>query len=646
MTVSRRRAGIRITDRHLERAAMSILIAFVAALFITLATGSGSSTAAGRIGGDYPAFYGAGTIVLDGDSAHLYDPDRQAQAQRDLFGQEHDGFLYFAYPPAVAAAYAPLALLPYRLSYALHTLLMIGALVLALRVLRPIVPILARRFWVSAVLAAAFFPMFRAIGGGQNTALTVLLIALAWRAAHDGHDVRAGVFIGLLLFKPQLAVLFLLLLLVTRRWRAIGGAAGVGVAWWVAGVPLLGVGWVRPWLDRAQWFSAMDARVNGKNSVSFLGATQSAFGEHATIPLLGAALLSGITVLLVVRTWRRAGPHDLAAPMAVACAGGVLAVPHVMFYDAGLLVITGIGVLASDDRRARAVLGVIGAAGVAHVLTGVLPFNPLVIASAAAFVLALATAEAHADATRPRPERRPVDPDAPALSIVVPAYNEAARLAVTLDEVVAFAATRPEPVEVVVVDDGSTDATAAIASSYADRLPGLRVISHEHNQGKGAAVRTGMLAATGRWRLFTDADGSTPIDEVDHLLAEAGATGADVAIASIAVDGATISNAQSFGRVALGTLGNLLVRLTVLPGIRDTQRGFKLFSAQSAEDAFAGARADGWGFDVEILAAARARGYRITEVGVRWAHREGGALRARAYLDTLVEVGRLTVHSR
>jgi len=629
---------VRTTAERIERAALAVLVAFVVAFIVTVATGSGSSTAAGRIGGDYPAFYGAGRIVLEGDASHLYEPARQEQAQHDLFGGEHSGFLYFAYPPPVAALYAPFAALPYRLSYALHTLLMAGALVLALRVLRPIVPMLGRRFWLSSALAISFFPIFRAIGGGQNTALTVLLLALAWRAAHEQRHVWCGVAIGLLLFKPQLALLFLLLLLVTKRWRSLAAAAGVTAATFVAGAAVAGWDWPATWLSRAQWFSALDARVNARNAISFLGAAHAAFGEHALWATAIAALLSAATVLVVIRVWRSAAPDDLAAPFALAAAGSVLAVPHVMFYDAGLLLLTGIGVLAVDDRRARAVLGVLGAAGVAHVISGDTPVNPLFLVACAAFLLAFVTADSRARPRHARPPRESIDANAPRLSIVIPAYNEARRIGPTLDAVAAYAEAKNHRVEVIVVDDGSTDGTDAVLTAARHMLPELRVVHHEGNRGKGAAVRTGMLAATGQWRVFIDADLSTPVADIDRLLAAAHEQEADVAVGSIAVDGASIDTRQSVVRTVLGTLGSFVIRLAVLPGIHDTQRGIKLFSAQATEDVFSLARSDGWGFDVEALALARAQGYGITEVGVRWSHCGGGSVRAQAYVRTLTEV--------
>ena len=163
----------------------------------------------------------------------------------------------------------------------------------------------------------------------------------------------------------------------------------------------------------------------------------------------------------------------------------------------------------------------------------------------------------------------------------------------------------------IVVDDGSTDGTDAVLAAAREALPELRVVHHERNpRQKGAAVRTGMLAATGQWRVFMDADLSTPVADIDRLLSTANEQDADVAIGSIAVHGASIDSRQWVSRTVLGTLGSFVIRLAVLPGINDTQRGIKLFSAQATEDVFKLARSDGWGFDVEALALAHRAGLR------------------------------------
>jgi dolichyl-phosphate beta-glucosyltransferase len=200
------------------------------------------------------------------------------------------------------------------------------------------------------------------------------------------------------------------------------------------------------------------------------------------------------------------------------------------------------------------------------------------------------------------------------LSVVIPAYNEALRLPATLARVRAHLAGRGVPHEIVVVDDGSSDATAEVARAGGETV---RVLRHEPNRGKGYAVRRGMLAAGGERRLMTDADLSTPIEELAKLEAAID-RGFDVAIGSRAVAGATIEVHQPAYREAMGRLFNVLVQALLLPGLADTQCGFKLFTAGAAEAAFGACRLDGFSFDVEALYVARRRGLRIAEVPVVW----------------------------
>ena len=202
----------------------------------------------------------------------------------------------------------------------------------------------------------------------------------------------------------------------------------------------------------------------------------------------------------------------------------------------------------------------------------------------------------------------------PALSVVIPAYNEALRLPATLARVREHLAGRGLAHEIVVVDDGSTDATAAVARAGGDLV---RLLRHEPNRGKGYSVRRGMLAATGERRLMTDADLSTPIEALAGLEAEID-RGVDVAIGSRAVAGARIEVHQPAYREALGRLFNVFVQTLLLPGLADTQCGFKLFTAAAAETAFGACRLDGFSFDVEALYVARRRGLRIAEVPVVW----------------------------
>jgi dolichyl-phosphate beta-glucosyltransferase len=200
----------------------------------------------------------------------------------------------------------------------------------------------------------------------------------------------------------------------------------------------------------------------------------------------------------------------------------------------------------------------------------------------------------------------------PALSVVVPALDEEDRLPRTLERIASHLARRGEAYEVIVVDDGSRDRTAARAEAA-----GATVLRNETNRGKGFAVRRGMLAARGARRLMTDADLSTPIEEVDRLGARMD-EGDDVVVGSRALPGSRIEVRQPWYRENSGRLFNLFVRALAVPGVRDTQCGFKLFSAAAASDVFSAARLDGFSFDVEALFLARKKGYRIAEVPVRW----------------------------
>jgi len=204
----------------------------------------------------------------------------------------------------------------------------------------------------------------------------------------------------------------------------------------------------------------------------------------------------------------------------------------------------------------------------------------------------------------------------PRWSVVIPAFNEARRLPPFLDTVVGFFEGRDEPYEVIVVDDGSTDGTSRIVE--ARQFPAVRILKLGRNAGKGAAVRAGMLAARGAYRLFADADGATPIDElkrIEPLLV----AGADVVVGSRVLVDPGVSVTARRHRVAVGRVFNWLVARVGLQGVADSQCGFKAFTAPVASRLFEALSTRGFGFDVELLMLAQAAGCRIVEVPVNWA---------------------------
>ncbi len=204
------------------------------------------------------------------------------------------------------------------------------------------------------------------------------------------------------------------------------------------------------------------------------------------------------------------------------------------------------------------------------------------------------------------------------LSVVIPAFQEAGRLPASLAALIAHGERRERPCELIVVDDGSSDGTAEVATRCLAPLGARgRVVRLPENRGKGAAVRRGIEATVGERILLTDADLSTPIEELARLEG-ALAEGADVAIGSRALDRSRVLRPQPKLREWSGRAFNLVVQLFALPGIWDSQCGFKLFRGDVARDVFGRSRSEGFGFDVEALAVARHLGYRIAEVPVRW----------------------------
>ncbi|MGA2134494.1 MAG: dolichyl-phosphate beta-glucosyltransferase [Bryobacteraceae bacterium] len=205
------------------------------------------------------------------------------------------------------------------------------------------------------------------------------------------------------------------------------------------------------------------------------------------------------------------------------------------------------------------------------------------------------------------------------ISIIIPAYNEEKRLPATLRRVVDYLCRGEWAfAEIVVVDDGSADGTVAVAEQMRAAYARLRVLRNPGNRGKGYAVRHGMLECAGEWALFTDADLSAPIEELDKLWDAAGQAGAQVAVGSRALDRRLIGVHQSWFRENAGRFFNLVMRLITGLPFHDTQCGFKLFEARAAREIFGRQLLDGFGFDVEALFIGRRLGYREIEVPVKW----------------------------
>lgn len=224
------------------------------------------------------------------------------------------------------------------------------------------------------------------------------------------------------------------------------------------------------------------------------------------------------------------------------------------------------------------------------------------------------------------------------LSVIIPTYNEAEKIINTLNSARDYLSRQNYDWEVIVVNDGSTNNTAEMVSGFIKDNGGFRLIDNKKNHGKGYVVKQGMLEARGDFRLFIDADGSTSIDHLDKFWPFVG-QGFDIVIGSIEVEGAKIFEHAQWYRRWLGRVSKHLIRLmTGLWEIRDTQRGFKLFTAEAAESVFPDIKIERFGFDFEVLALAKKKGYKIKEAPVVWNNPAGSTVGLKNYIATFKEL--------
>jgi dolichyl-phosphate beta-glucosyltransferase len=234
------------------------------------------------------------------------------------------------------------------------------------------------------------------------------------------------------------------------------------------------------------------------------------------------------------------------------------------------------------------------------------------------------------------------DPSDVRLSVILPAFNEESRLPGTLRESIRYLQSQPYKSELIVVDDGSTDRTSEIVRDHSSSPVPVILLAHQDgaNHGKGASVRLGMLEAQGKYRLFMDADNSTSLDHVakfwpwfEH--------GCDVVIGSRALRESVIGKHQAKYKEFAGRVGNWVIRSLAVPGILDTQAGFKMFTAEKTEAIFGRQTIERWGADIELIVIARFLGCRICEVPITWVNAAGSKVTMGSYLQVLHEVWRI-----
>ena len=345
------RLTARLTDaRLLQMLALAGLVAWPLAFGMHVAGIDRLYLPSGKpVGGDFVSVYTGGTLLLEGHAAELYDLHLQQQTQgRIVELDRYRALCSYVSPPVVAVVATGLALLPFLWAYVVYSLLMAAALVTALRLLKPHLPALREHGLTALGLSLCFFPMAVTITGGQNTALTLLLLAWAYAALRRGNDVLAGVALGLLCYKPQFALVPCILLLSRGRWRALAATATVAGTYYAIGAFVCGVDWPLAMRDTLATYWPVEHAFNGGRSVSLIGFCEAVLPATVAKPI--GATLAVALVGVLIWLWRGAdlrGP-GLARLWGLAVCGSVLISPHTQWYDGGLVLLA---VLLGLDLR-------------------------------------------------------------------------------------------------------------------------------------------------------------------------------------------------------------------------------------------------------------------------------------------------------
>lgn len=373
----------------LVRFAPWLIVGTFAVVAIGVGVASDIGAVNGRLGGDFPSFYAAGRIVLDGNGSQLYDPAFQQTAQSDLLvdGQ----FLYFAYPPYTAVVYSSLAWMPFGLAFGIHTALALAALVGALVAIRPLVRGYLDgwgRLGIALVACLMSYPVLRSVMGGQNATFTLLGFALVARFDDDDRPFATGSVAACLLYKPQFGLLVLALLLVGRRWRAIMWSIPVAVFLFGIGAVVTGGFWITTWLEAVADFGAENLDVNGPLMISAWGWFQNVMGPGGAATWIAMAVVLATAIPFAVATATRRWtsiPWYAAAPVIL------VAAPSALYYDATLTAVTVITTLAWARGLHWLAISSIVAATWLQAPAMAIGWSPLfipILATAAAFALA------------------------------------------------------------------------------------------------------------------------------------------------------------------------------------------------------------------------------------------------------------------
>ena len=385
-----------ITPWRLKWYSIAVLFGIFLALVIAIFSGTGPKILSGRLGGDFPAFYAAGRIVTTVGFNGLYDLDHQIEWQKDLF-PDRKGFLPFPYPPFVALAYAPLSLLPYRIAYVLNLFVNISAFFVAFVCLKKLIQGLEEFFLPVFALSLTFYPLLKATLNGQNSAITLMLFALIWRFTIESRQYLAGFFMGLLLYKPQFAIPLIGLFALSGRLKIAFSGVVTGCLIIAIGLFFTGLQPYEQWYNFLKWFVPADANVNGHNAISWIGFLDAVFGTENRMGFILGYACCFATVVIISYVWTVGRTQsDFNAQMGFAAVSFVLIPPHLMFYDAGLIVLTYAVIIAKINRRKIELICFVWLAGMTQIIADKIGFSPIFFLVVLTFFIALVTIAAPA----------------------------------------------------------------------------------------------------------------------------------------------------------------------------------------------------------------------------------------------------------
>lgn len=365
-------AGL-ITPWRIKYYSIVLLVGiFVAVLFAVLTARDGAIVS-GRLGGDFPAFYVAGKLVIQGESQSIYNPDRILSEQRQILPT--GGYLPFVNPPHFAYFYALFGLIPYNFSFFLHYCFLVLLLFFIVRYFTYI------EYGVSSILLGVlvacltFYPLLKSVLGGQNSVISLFLLFLVWKLAKSGKEWLAGLCLGLLLYKPQFAIPFIGLFFLAGYWRVVVSAvlSALGV---IFGTVFVLKHDLHDWLAYVLAFSAHDANVNKINSISLPGVITAFFGGTTESFFLTKLVVFAVVVSIAALWYRGRKEKNLNELVAATCPAILLIPQHVMYYDLSVCVLS-VLLLAKDETVGLKVAPVLWGLGFTQILSDLLGFSPL-----------------------------------------------------------------------------------------------------------------------------------------------------------------------------------------------------------------------------------------------------------------------------